>query len=172
MKKFLFVLEKAEEKIAAFFFITGSIIAVFGVFMRYILNNPLTWTTEIFELFMVSAIFIGFGMALKDDRHIVVDLIYDKMPVPVKKIFNIISNLFGAGFSIYLTYMGIMLADIAYKQGGTTIDVGIPIWLTYLIMPIGMGLLSIYFVVRMIKSIYYPVDYVEKDSMEHIENQI
>lgn len=172
MKKILTVLEKVEEKIAAFFFVIGSAIAVFGVFMRYVFNNPLAWSTEIFELFMVIAIFIGFGMALKDERHIAVDLVYDKMPKVIKKIFNIISNILGAGFGIYLTYMGVMLVSVTYGQGGATVDVGIPIWLTFLIMPIGMGLLSIYFVARAIRAIRYPVEDEKKDNIDHINNAV
>ncbi|MFJ5768941.1 TRAP transporter small permease [Psychrobacillus sp. NPDC093180] len=172
MKKILSILEIVEEGIASFFFITGSIIAIYGVFMRYIFNNPVSWTTEIFEVFMVAAIFIGFGMALKDERHIVVDLVYDKMPSFIKKIFNIISNVLGAGFSIYLMFMGIEMVDIARIQGGVTVDVGIPIWLTYMIMPIGMGLLSFYFLVRIVNVIRNPVKDEEQENIERMKNAV
>ncbi|GGA20110.1 TRAP transporter small permease [Psychrobacillus lasiicapitis] len=172
MKKILSILEIVEEGIASFFFITGSIIAIYGVFMRYIFNNPVGWTTEIFEIFMVAAIFLGFGMALKDERHIVVDLVYDKMPPFIKKIFNIISNVLGAGFSIYLMFMGIEMVDIARVQGGVTVDVGIPIWLTYMIMPIGMGLLSFYFLVRIVSVIRNPVKDEEQENIERMKNAV
>lgn len=172
MKKVLRVLEKVEESVAAFFFVTGSLIAIYGVFMRYIFNSPASWTTEIFEMFMVIAIFIGFGMALKDDRHIVVDLLYDKMPPVVKRIFNIISNVLGAFFSIFLTIMGMQMVSIARIQGGATVDVGIPIWVTYLIMPIGMGLLAFYFLIRIVRSIRDPLPTEEQEERDRINNAI
>lgn len=172
MKKILWVLEKIEESVAAFFFVTGSIIAIYGVFMRYIFNSPASWTTEIFEMFMVIAIFIGFGMALKDDRHIVVDLLYDKMPPIIKRIFNIVSNVLGAGFSIFLTIMGMEMVSIARIQGGATVDVGIPIWITYLTMPIGMGLLAFYFIIRIVKSIRDPLPTEEQEERDRINNAI
>lgn len=172
MKKILWILEKIEESVAAFFFIAGSMIAIYGVFMRYIFNSPAAWTTEIFEMFMVIAIFIGFGMALKDDRHIVVDLLYDKMPPFIKRAFNVISNVLGATFSIFLAIMGMEMVSIARLQGGATVDVGIPIWITYLIMPVGMGLLGFYFLIRIVRSIRDPLPSEEQEERDRINNAI
>lgn len=143
-------LEGVEEFVASFFFIGGSIISLYGVFMRYIVNSPKAWTTEIFETFMVFAIFIGFGMALKDNQHIAVDLLYDKLPSKAKKIVDIIATTLGLGFSIFLTVMGIEMVSVAHSQGGITIDVGIPVWITYIAMPLGMGLLAFYFLLKLI----------------------
>lgn len=172
MKKIALVLEKIEESIASFLFIIGSIICLYGVFMRYVINSPVNWTSEVFETLMVASIFIGFGMALKDERHIVVDLVYDKMPPIIKKAFNIISNFIGFGFSFYLMIMGIKMVNVAYSQGSVTIDVGIPIWITYLIMPIGMGLLSLYFLVRSIKAIRIPNGKEIYDDTNRVNNAV
>lgn len=172
MKRILQVLGKIEQNIAGFLFIVGSIICLYGVFMRYVVNSPVTWTSELFELFMVASIFIGFGMALKDEHHIVVDLVYDKMPPAIKKGFNIVSNLLGAGFSLFLTIMGIQMVQVAHSQGGVTIDVGIPIWITYLIMPIGMGLLALYFLDRTVKAIRHPVPEEITDNPDRYTNAI
>lgn len=151
MKNKLFTfLEGIEEFVASFFFIGGSIISLYGVFMRYVVNSPVTWTTEIFETFMVFAIFIGFGMALKDNQHIAVDLLYEKLPSIAKKIVDVIANSLGLGFSVFLTVMGVEMVSVAHQQGGITIDVGVPLWLTYLAMPIGMGLLLFYFLLKLI----------------------
>lgn len=139
-----------EETFASFFFISGSIISLYGVFMRYVMKNPVTWTTEIFEMLMVFAIFIGFGMALKDNQHIAVDIVYEKLPALAKKIVNVIANVLGFGFAGFLTIMGMEMVSVAKEQGSITIDVGIPVWLTYLAMPIGMGLLAFYFLVRLV----------------------
>lgn len=167
-QKVLHVLETIEEFIASFFFIAGSVICIYGVFMRYVMNNPITWTTEVFETLMVTAIFIGFGIALKDNHHIAVDLLYEKMPKAGKKIFNIISNLLGAGFSIFLTIMGAEMVKVSYAQGSLTIDVGMPVWITYLAMPIGMGLLSFYFLVKTYQAITNQIE--EIDTTENAEN--
>ncbi|MBT2679234.1 TRAP transporter small permease [Bacillus sp. ISL-35] len=141
-------LDRIEEGAAGLLFMGGVAVSLYGVFTRYVLNAPKAWVTEIFEFLLVWAIFIGFGMALKDNRHIQVELLFDKLPPGLKKIVAGISNIIGAGFSFYLAYSSIELITLSKEQGITTIDVGIPLWITYLVLPIGMGLLGIYFVVK------------------------
>ncbi|PIC94827.1 hypothetical protein CSV69_14660 [Sporosarcina sp. P26b] len=166
--KILSTLEVFEEFVASFFFVIGSVVCLIGIFMRYVMNHPLVWTNEVFELLMVTAIFIGFGIALKDDQHIKVDLIYEKMPKSIKKVFNIISNLLGAIFSIYLAVMGVEMVSVAHDQMSISIDLGIPLWITYLAMPIGMGLLGIYFVVKTYRAILGKD--LEEETTINIEN--
>jgi C4-dicarboxylate transporter DctQ subunit len=40
------------------------------------------------------------------------------------------------------------LITLSKQQGIKTIDVGIPIWISYLVLPVGMGLLGFYFFVK------------------------
>ncbi|XJZ28711.1 TRAP transporter small permease [Bacillota bacterium Lsc_1132] len=141
-------LDRLEEGIAAVLFIGGVIVSLYGVFTRYILNAPESWITEIFEFLLVWSIFIGFGMALKDNRHIQVELLFDFLPKTAKRIVAVMSNLIGGLYSIYLGYSSIELITLTKAQGIKTIDVGLPLWIPYLVLPVGMGLLGIYFFVK------------------------
>jgi len=168
-------LELLEEGIAGLLFVSGVMISLYGVFMRYVMGAATAWTTEIFEFLMVWSIFIGFGMALKDNRHIQVELVFDKLPFGLKKIMACVSNLIGAIFSFYMVYSSFELIALSKNQGAVTIDVGIPIWLTYLVLPVGMGLLGVYFIMKAFRSLkgdprefIGEVDHINKD----IEDQI
>ena len=145
-------LELFEEGAAGLLFMAGVFVSLYGVFMRYVLGAPTAWTTEIFEFLMVWSIFIGFGMALKDNRHIQVELLFDKLPFGLKKVMACVSNLIGAFFSFYLAYSSLELIALSKEQATVTIDVGIPLWVTYLILPIGMGLLGCYFLFKAFRS--------------------
>jgi C4-dicarboxylate transporter DctQ subunit len=141
-------LDRIEEGAAGVLFMAGVFVSLYGVFMRYVVNSPASWVTEIFEFIMVWSIFIGFGMALKDNRHIQVELLFDLLPSSVKRIVATVSNVIGGAYSIFLAYSSIELITLTKEQAIKTIDVGIPLWLTYLVLPIGMGLLGIYFFVK------------------------
>lgn len=141
-------LDRLEEGIAATLFIGGVLISLYGVFTRYVLNSPQSWITEIFEFLLVWSIFIGFGMALKDNRHIQVELLFDYLPKTAKRIVAVISNLIGGLYSFYLAYSSLELITLTKEQAIKTIDVGIPLWIPYLVLPVGMGLLGIYFFVK------------------------
>ncbi|OMP65969.1 TRAP transporter small permease [Domibacillus epiphyticus] len=146
-------LDLLEEGVAGLLFVAGVIVSLYGVFMRYVMNAPPAWATEIFEFLMVWSIFIGFGMALKDNRHIQVELLFDALPTGAKKIVAFIANVIGGIYSFYLTYSSFELITLTKLQGTKTLDVGIPIWLTYLVLPVGMGLLGIYFFVKAYRSL-------------------
>ncbi|EFV75721.1 MULTISPECIES: TRAP transporter small permease [Cytobacillus] len=141
-------LDHIEEGAAGLLFIGGVVVSLYGVFTRYVLNAPQAWVTEIFEFLLVWSIFIGFGMALKDNRHIQVELLFDMLPKELKKIVAGISNIIGACFTFYLAFSSLELITLSKEQGITTIDVGIPIWITYLVLPVGMSLLGVYFIVK------------------------
>lgn len=146
-------LKRIEEYFSYVLFISGILVCLYGIFMRYILKMPQSWIMEVFEYLMVWSIFIGFGIALRENRHIVIDLLYDKLPYSLKRACSVISNLIGAGYSLFLAVTGIMMVVISYKQQNVTLDLGIPVWITYLIMPVGMGLLGFYFLVKSYKSL-------------------
>jgi len=150
--KFFKWLDRIEEALAGTLFVGGTIVALWGVFTRYVLNAPAAWVTEIFEFLLVWAIFLGFGMALKDKRHIQVELLFDLFPLSIKRIVATISNLIGAGYSFYLAYSSLELITLSKEQGMTTIDVGIPIWTTYLVLPVGMSLLGLYFIINAVRA--------------------
>ncbi|MEB3103612.1 TRAP transporter small permease [Ferviditalea candida] len=146
-------LGKAEEFLSGLLFVSGVLVSLYAVIMRYIFNMPPAWSLEIFEFLMVWSVFIGFAIALRSNHHIVVDLLYDKLSYPVKRFVSTLSNLIGAGYSIFMTITGIKMIALAYEQKIVTIDVGIPIWITYVIMPVGMALMALYFFVKAFKAI-------------------
>jgi len=146
-------LDRIEEGAAGVLFMGGVIVSLYGVFTRYVLNAPEAWITEVFEFLLTWSIFIGFGLALKDNRHIQVEILFDLLPKSVKRIVATISSLIGGIYSFYLAYSSIELITLTKEQGIKTIDVGIPLWLTYLVLPIGMGLLGLYFFVKAYRAI-------------------
>ncbi|NHM31405.1 TRAP transporter small permease [Neobacillus terrae] len=148
MKKLFKWLDLIEEGTSGVLFIGGVIVSLYGVFTRYVLNAPESWITEIFEFMLTWSIFIGFGLALKDNRHIQVEILFDMLPKGAKRVVATIANLIGGIYAFYLAYSSIELITLSKQQGIKTIDVGIPIWIAYLVLPVGMGLLGFYFFVK------------------------
>ncbi|MCL6575705.1 TRAP transporter small permease [Kyrpidia sp.] len=144
-------IRNAEDYLSGAFFVGGMALSFYAVVTRYVFKSSPAWALEVFEFLMVWSIFLGFGMALRDNHHISVDLLYDRLPGGIRKIFDIISNFIGAAYSIFMTVTGVQITMLAYQQGIVTTDAGIPVWLTYLIMPIGMALLAIHFVLKLMR---------------------
>lgn len=139
------VFDWIESAFSALFFLVGIGISLYSVFMRYIMGSSQSWATEIYTMLLVWAIFIGFSTALKDDKHIAIDVLYDRFGPTMKKVSQVIILFIGLAFSVFIIWTGLDMVTTAYAQGIKTIDVGFPIWINYLIMPIAGTLLFIRF---------------------------
>ncbi|MFJ5769012.1 TRAP transporter small permease [Psychrobacillus sp. NPDC093180] len=139
------ILNFIESALSGLFFLVGIGISLYSVFMRYVIGASQSWATEVYTMLLVWAIFIGFSTALKDDRHIAIEFLYDKSGPKMKSFCQIITFVIGIGFSIFIFWTGLEMVLVAHEQAIKTIDLGFPIWINYLIMPIAGALLFIRF---------------------------
>jgi C4-dicarboxylate transporter, DctQ subunit len=139
------ILNIIESALSGIFFIFGVGISLYSVFMRYVLGASQSWATEIYTMLLVWAIFIGFSTALKEDKHIAIEMVYDKSGPKMRNFSQVVTLLVGLGFSLFIVVTGMEMVLTAYSQGIKTIDLGFPIWVNYLIMPIAGTLLFIRF---------------------------
>ncbi len=138
-------LDRIESAFSIIFFLFGIAISLYSVFMRYVLGSSQSWATEIYTMLLVWAIFIGFSSALKEDKHIAIDVLYDRFGPKMQQFSQAVTLLIGSAFSIFIFWTGLDMVTTAYSQDIKTIDVGFPIWINYLIMPIAGTLLFIRF---------------------------
>lgn len=142
-----------EDITASTFFSAGIALIFYGVMMRYVFNEPKAWVEEVSAYCIVWGAMLGFSIALRDNHHIQVDMLYDKMPDGIKKLMNVFSNLCGVIFCIVYTYYGFILVIRRSTSGMVSLDVGIPMWIVYLILPIS----GIMFLARFIERLVYVI---------------
>ncbi|MET3699823.1 C4-dicarboxylate transporter DctQ subunit [Bacillus oleivorans] len=141
---------KLETLLMVPLFLIGMCVCIFGVFMRYILNNPVHWIEEIFALTIVWSIFIGFSTALKNNNHIALDLLYAFLPKRVQRFLDLVGYTIGMMFSIFFIYYGFQMVFEAYRVGGVSLEAKIPLWIESMIMPIGGLLLFLAYLEKLI----------------------
>jgi C4-dicarboxylate transporter, DctQ subunit len=139
------ILNKIESAFSILFFLIGIGISLYSVFMRYVMGSSQSWATEIYTMLLVWAIFIGFSTALKENKHIAIDILYDRSGPGFRKFSQTITLIIGIFFSLFIIWTGMDMVMTAYEQNIKTIDVGFPIWINYLIMPLAGILLFIRF---------------------------
>lgn len=154
------ILYRLENFVAIVFFLLGIGISLYAVYSRYILGLSQSWATEIFTMMLVWAIFVGFATALRDDKHVTIDILYDRMGPKMKRFSDIVTLIIGIAFSVFFILTGTDMVLTAYEQGLKSIDVGFPIWINYLIMPISGVLLFIHFIAK----IYYSIKGIKPET--------
>ncbi|RTQ90212.1 TRAP transporter small permease [Lysinibacillus telephonicus] len=139
-----------EEIASGVFFAIGIFLIFYGVIMRYVLNDPQAWVEEVARYAIIWGTFLGFGMALKHNQHIQVDILFDKLNKPMQFILNIVATTLSIIFCLIYTYYGYVLVENRYTSGMVSLDVGIPMWVVYLILPISGILFLLRFIERFV----------------------
>lgn len=142
-----------EELSSGTLTVAGLAVILYGVFMRYVMNAPQAWVDEISKYLVIWGILMGGSLALRNGHHITVDLFYIKLPGSVQKLVNIFANTVGLLFCAFYFSYGLQLVLMRKETMQLSLDVGIPLWIVYMILPISAVMLTIRFAERLVKSI-------------------
>src|SRR6516225_981028 len=63
------------------------------IFFRYILNQPLGWTEEVTVLCWLWVVLWGASFVLDDVEEVRFDIVYQAVPVRVRRAFTVVSSL-------------------------------------------------------------------------------
>ncbi|WP_028880811.1 TRAP transporter small permease [Terasakiella pusilla] len=117
------------------------------VFIRYILNGSTVWQTDYVTFALVGATLIGSPYVLLLKGHVNVDLLPQFLSHPQRAVLAYIASLMGLIFTSLLGYYGWELFHEAWVGGWVTETVWeLPLWIPYIAMPIGIGLLALQYV--------------------------
>jgi TRAP-type C4-dicarboxylate transport system permease small subunit len=114
------------------------IIVCIDLTLRYFLNSPLLWGTEVTEILLLYITFLGMAWVFKEDGHVVIDVFTGKVTGRKKKILDGISYFLVGIVSAVLIYYGFYAALDHFKRGvfnPTVIET--PIALIIIVIPIG-----------------------------------
>lgn len=150
MKKIKKIWDLFEGISAGTFFFAGITLIFYGVIMRYIFNEPKAWVEEVARYVIIWGTFLGFAVALRHNQHIQVDILYDKLTKKAKRIVDVFATSISILFCATYTFYGVILVESRYHSGMVSLDVGIPMWIVYLILPISGILLLLRFVERLV----------------------
>lgn len=122
------------DKISQFFnwiamialFLMFGVVSV-DILSSKIFNKPITAAVDFMSL--LAAIVASFSLAqtIKANRHIEVEFIVTKLPIRLRKFFNVISSLFSMCFFILVAWKSFVYARNLHVLGEATLTQHIPI---------------------------------------------
>ena len=143
----------------AFFFLGGVILAFillavcWDVIGRAVANRPLTWVLEFSEYSLLYMCFLCTAWVLRNDRHVISDLLIARLSRKTQASLNSITSVVGAVVCAILTWFGTLVSLEKLQTGAyqpTTIMP--PDFPLFIIIPIGCCLLSLQFLRRAYKN--------------------
>ena len=137
-------ISRACGVVAAVLVLLAILVVCQMVVMRYFLNASTIWQTEFVIYSLVAATFMGSPYVLLIKGHVNVDLLPHYLGDRGRHILALIASTGGLIFCLVLTWTGYELLVEAIEGGWTTDTVwALPLWIPYLPIPIGIGILSL-----------------------------
>ena len=138
--------------------ISGSLMAFalmlsfYSVVARYVLHLPLDWSDEISAYAVIWCTFFGISALIKTDQHVRVDLLTGRFSEKRQNILNLFHTLLGLGFVLVVAWGGYLMVKKAHATLITSEShLKFPMYLPFLIMPLGGLLLSFRMVERLVR---------------------
>lgn len=162
---------KLEEFIMATGVILMAINTIANVISRFIFNHSIVFAEELNSTFILLVTFAGVGYAARHGRHIRMSAIYDAMPVKIRKILMTIIVTVTAIFMLFLAYYAVQYVYHVYSKGRVMPALGVPVYITYLWVPVGFFITGIQYALTAVKNvrekdIYLSTNLLESQSQE------
>lgn len=136
--------------VTAFFLIVMTVLVVWQVFTRYILNDPSIFTEELVRFILIWTSFLGAAYAFGTRQHMALIFLKESSKGMSKKLICTFIDL------VVLILAALVLIKGGYNlaSGAMTIKtpiLGIPRGLVYMIGPISGGIIVIYQIINIIE---------------------
>jgi TRAP-type C4-dicarboxylate transport system permease small subunit len=118
-----------------------AILVIAQVVLRYVFNDPLTWSEEMARIVFIYLSFLGIGAAYGRRRHMSIDALVILLPARMKKAVQF--SVVGIASAFLVAVIVITFRSIVelHWMDITTPALEYPMALVYLVIPLGMSAL-------------------------------
>ncbi len=168
LKKMVDFVVSISKVATAFGISAGVALAFVNVVARYLFDSSLTWAGELTIYLFLWSVFFGAVYCFKEDAHIAVDVFLLKAPPKVAKILMILTLLISLIFTVAIAYYGYEYLLLYIDLGEMSVDLDIPLWIPFAVIPVSFAFSSIVLIYRLIETIKTPSDKIHKPSEAEI----
>jgi C4-dicarboxylate transporter DctQ subunit len=154
--KILNVAGKTFDKILNIFAAGGNffmgfvmVLVLAEILMRSFFNRAIIWSVEVTEYSILWMTFLATAWILRDEGHVLTDLVIKKVSPQTRKTLNIFTSIIAAcGCLVFTYYSAKVTLDMLERGLYLSTVLKPPAWAINIIIPIGGILLSIQFIRR------------------------
>ncbi len=118
----------------------------YDVAMRYIFSRPTSWALEVNTFLLALLAVVPACEVLQARSHIRVGFFQERLPVFFKGPIAMLRGAAGAFFCGVMTWKGALMTWQAYQHNDRmSTSLGTPMVIPYLFLPLGFGLMTLYF---------------------------
>ena len=131
--------------------ITGSI--TLDVLLRYFFDRPQLFVDELASFLEVLIIFGGLAYTFRAGGHVRVDLLTNHLPPPARAWLRVATLALGLVFLAVVMWVTAQSAVTAYRYGRVSSVMLYPLSAPMLLIPAGLGLMSLAMLVTLVRQV-------------------
>jgi TRAP-type C4-dicarboxylate transport system permease small subunit len=158
---------KVETLILAYAVILMAINSIANVIGRFVIGQSIYFSPELNQFLIVLVTFVGLAYATRQGRHIRMSAFYDQLSDRGRKVLMIIIALVTGTVMFVLAYYSYLYVDRVARLGKVTPALQVPLYLTYIWVPIGFVVTGIQYFLTVYKNLREPDVYI---SFEHVDS--
>ena len=123
-----------------------TLIIPFGVFMRYVMNNPQSWPEPASVVMMVMFSFVGGAAIYRANVHVAVEALLNAVGPGQKQLMLWGVDACMGAMSLFMAFYGVQLCRVTWNQSMAEFP-GLPVGAVYSPIPIA-GVLTLLFLIE------------------------
>lgn len=133
-----------ENTFTVLLLISTTLVLFINVIQRYFLGTGFSWAEEYISYAMIWATFLGTSICVRQKAHVAMTLLLDSVKSKTgRKIYQAVLSLVSILFCGWFLYLGIKQVIFLKGTGQTSPAMCLPMYIPYLAIPIGFGLMVI-----------------------------
>jgi C4-dicarboxylate transporter DctQ subunit len=132
-------------------------LAFANVIARYGFNYSITWASELTMYLFLWSMFFAVTYGFKLDTHITIGIVIEKVNKKNAKIMMIITKIISIIFLSIVAYYGYEYLLLVIDLDETSVDLDIPMWIPYLVIPLSFAFSAYVVIENLIKLINTPL---------------
>jgi C4-dicarboxylate transporter DctQ subunit len=144
------ILDRLEETLIVTFMATATLVTFAAVAMRYLGGTGISWAQELTIYLFIWMAKFGAAYGVRTGIHIGVDFVVNAARPSLKRFLIITAMSLGVIFTCVIAFFGARWVIFIYGTGQISPDLEWPMWMIYLAIPFGSGLMCYRFIQAMI----------------------
>lgn len=141
LQRIILIINTINEKIGflvSFLFLAITFIAVFEVFMRYVMNNPTIWAWDLNMQLFAPLVMLSGAYTLQCGGHVSVDVLVAELPPRKKAVLDLFTSVLFFTAMIVIIWKGWQIGWRSMYRGEVLATIwGPPLWTIKMWVPIG-----------------------------------
>lgn len=158
-----------EAFVLAFGVILMAVNSIANVIGRFVFAQSIYFTEELNQFLIVLVTFVGISYAARKGRHIRMSAFYDQLSERGRKVMMILVAAVTAAVLFVLAYYSFEYVMRVAKLGKVTPSLQVPLYLTYIWVPLGLVMTGIQYLLTVVKNLQADEVYISYQQVDAYE---